>query len=194
METIQQTEVFEIPQGRGKQRALDTFLRNSYRTHTSMGALADRKANIMIRFNSILISILIVFFNNIMEINPAALYSGIAFMISALGSLIFATLSARPNATKLYDKKVPWTTVKDNIFFYGNFINLSKQDYMKAFNLMMQDKKTIYGNMARDLYHLGKILEKKFKFLMWSYNIFLVGLIFTVLAFLFSFFVIAPSG
>ncbi|RMF21352.1 MAG: phosphohydrolase, partial [Bacteroidetes bacterium] len=42
----------------------------------------------------------------------------------------------------------------------------------------------LYGNMARDLYHLGKVLDKKYRYLTISYNLFMVGFIATVLSFL----------
>ncbi len=175
-------------------RALGVFLRNSYRTHTALSALADRKANIMIRFNSILISILIVFFKSIFEINPATLISGIVFLTTALFSLAFATFAARPHITRLNKDDLDWQATKDNMYFFGSFTELSLADYEKAFDEMAKDPSIIYGNMSRDLYHLGKVLNLKFKYLKWAYDIFLAGLGFTVLAFLFSFFLFNSSG
>ena len=175
------------------QRAMESFLRNSYRTHISLSALADRKSSIMIKFNSILISILIVFFERIIEFNPAALVSAILFLITALISLAFSTLSARPHITRLNKADENWADAKKNLFFFGNFVGLSLEDYEKAVDSMMKDKPLIYGNMVRDIYHLGKVLDTKFKYLKWSYNFFLLGLIFTVLAFLFSWMVQGSS-
>ena len=185
--------LYSLGEGKRSQRALDNFLRNSYRTHTTLSTLADRKANIMIRFNSILISILIVFFNNIVEINPAALISGIAFLITALISLAFATLAAKPHITKIKKSTGSHSLLKQNIFFFGNFVDFQQTDYENAFSEMMKDVPLIYGNMARDLFHLGKVLNQKFKYLKWSYNIFLIGLTFTVIAFLLSFFNSIPG-
>lgn len=169
-------------------KPLEVFLRNSYRTHTTLSSLADRKANILIKFNSILISILIVFFKNIVELNPAALISSIGFLITALGSLTFATLAARPSITQSNRGSFDIDKVKQNIFFFGTYSNLTLENYEKAFAAMAKDIPTIYGNMSRDLYHHGKVLDTKFKHLKWSYDCFLTGLCFTVLAFLFSFF------
>ena len=42
--------------------------------------------------------------------------------------------------------------------------------------------------MTRDLYFLGKVLDKKYRFLTMSYNIFMVGFVATVLTFLFALF------
>ena len=51
---------------------------------------------------------------------------------------------------------------------------------------VLQDSDLLYGNLVRDLYHLGKVLDKKYRYLTISYNIFMVGLIITVGLFLFT--------
>lgn len=189
MENNASSNLFKLQGGKRDQKALDTFLRNSYRTHTSLSALADRKANILIRFNSILISILLIFFKEIIEINPAIFFSGFIFLFTSLVSLVFATMAARPHVTKLNTSSLrTLKEIKKDIFFFGNFVDLPQSRYEQAFSEMMQSNATIYGNMIRDLYHLGKVLDIKFKYIRWSYNVFLVGLTLTVLAFILSFF------
>ena len=165
-------------------RSLQTYFRNSYRVHTALSALADRKSNIMIKLNSIIISIIIVFFKFITEFNPAAFVAIIVFLITTLLSLVFATLAARPkisNVTK-YDQSPDH--VKRNFFFFGNYAHLDKDQYDESFKALMKDKRLIYDNMVNDLYYLGKVLDRKFRFINWSYNIFLVGLVLTVITFL----------
>ena len=186
VETIEVPPLFSIPKKKTGQKGIDTFLRNSYRTHIAYSSLADKKANIMIKFNSIVISILIVFFESITDLSPAAYLSGIIFLCSALISLGFATLSARPEITKLNKSKHDLDLRKRNLLFFGNYVDMDIEDYEIAFDAMMQDYKLVYGNMARDLYFLGKVLDKKFRYLKWSYNTFLTGLGFTVFAFLIS--------
>ena len=187
--------LYGLKKGRKNQRALDVFLRNSYRTHTGLSALADRKANILIRFNSILISILLIFFKEIIEMNPSIFISGFIFLFTSLVSLLFATMAARPHVTKLNNSPLKsLNEIKRDIFFFGNFVDLPLPRYEEAFNEMLQDNRVIYGNMIRDIYYLGKILDVKFKYITWSYNVFLVGLTLTVLAFIISFFLSNGAG
>ncbi|MEO1215171.1 MAG: Pycsar system effector family protein [Bacteroidota bacterium] len=186
MEVVEATPLFSIPKQKTGQKGIDTFLRNSYRTHIAYSSLADKKANIMIKFNSIVISILIVFFESITDLSPAAYFSGIIFLCSALVSLAFATLSASPEITKVNTSKGDLDIRKRNLLFFGNYVDMEIEEYEIAFDAMMQDYKLVYGNMARDLYFLGKVLDKKFRYLKWSYNTFLTGLGFTVFAFLIS--------
>ncbi len=53
---------------------------------------------------------------------------------------------------------------------------------------VMRNGELLYGNMVRDLYHLGRVLDTKYRFLTVSYNVFMVGFILTVLTFLVVFF------
>jgi len=73
---------------------------------------------------------------------------------------------------------------KKNIIFFGNFIHLNLDEYEQAMDEVLRDGSLMYGNMVRDLYHLGKVLDEKYRFLSVSYNIFMVGLIITVSLFL----------
>jgi len=177
--------------GRKAQKAFDTFLRNSYRTHTNLSALADKKANILIRFNSILISILLIFFKEILEIYPSILYSIFVFLITSLVSLAFATMAARPHMNEYIQSGDSLDAhAMEHLFFFGNFIKLPYEKYEAGMMNIMQDHQLIYNTMIRDIYNLGEILDIKFKYIKWSYNVFLVGLTITVISFLFSFLLI----
>jgi hypothetical protein len=171
-------------------RAAQTFFRAVYRNHINLSAIADNKANIMISVNSILISVLITFlsYRNIAETQPMVLLPVIIFLIVGLASLVFAVLSARPKVTSLNTGGGDPQARKRNLAFFGNFVTLTLDDFEEAMDEVLSDGSLLYGNMVRDLYHLGKVLDKKYRYLTISYNIFMVGLIVTVALFLFTFF------
>ena len=167
-------------------RAVQTFFRTNYRNHINLSAIADNKANIMISVNSILISVLIsiLSYRNLAETNPQVLLPVIIFLVTGLASLIFAVLSARPKITSLNLPEMPPEEKRRNIVFFGNFVTLRLDEYEEAMDAMFRDGELLYGNITRDLYYLGKVLEKKYRYLTVSYNIFMVGFITTVLTFL----------
>ncbi|MCB0629821.1 MAG: hypothetical protein KDD15_08815 [Lewinella sp.] len=164
-------------------RAIQTFFRANYRNHINLSAIADNKANIMISVNSILISVLITFlsYRNIGENNPAILLPVVIFIVSGAASLIFAILSARPKVTKLHQEG---TEVQKNIVFFGNFVHLDLDQYEAAMDAMFRSDELMYGNLTRDLYYLGKVLDQKYRYLSVSYTIFMIGFVTTVFTFL----------
>jgi len=48
---------------------------------------------------------------------------------------------------------------------------------------MIKDSDFLYSTMTRDLYYLGVVLAKKYRYLSICYSIFMYGLIFAVIGF-----------
>ncbi len=163
-----------------------TFFRTNYRTHINLSAIADNKANIMISVNAILISVMIsvISYRNMTETNPAVLMPVAIFLVTGLSSLIFAVLAARPKVTSNINDSTPLEEAKRNLMFFGNFVSLKPERYEELMDQMFRDSDLLYGNMTRDLYNLGKVLDRKYRFLSISYNIFMVGFVATVLLFM----------
>lgn len=167
-------------------RAVQTFFRANYRNHINLSSIADNKANIMISVNSILISVLIsiLSYRNMAATNPPIVLPVIIFLVTGLTSLIFAVLSARPKVTSLNEHLTSKEEKRKNLVFFGNFVTMDLEEYEEAMDAMFRDSELLYGNLTRDLYHLGKVLDKKYRYLTVSYNIFMIGFVATVVTFL----------
>ncbi len=172
------------------QRTVQTFFRSNYRNHINLSSIADNKANIMISVNAILISVIIsiLSYRNLTESNPMILMPAIIFLITGLTSLIFAVLSARPKVTKLNEPADEPEKIQRNLIFFGNFVHLDVEKYETSMDELFKDGSLLLGNMTRDLYYLGKVLDKKYRYLSISYNVFMLGFIMTVVTFLLALF------
>jgi len=162
-------------------RAIQTFFRTNYRNHINLSAIADNKANIMISVNAILLSVMIslLTYRNVAETKPMILMAISVFFITGLTSLVFAVLSARPKVTTINKQSKDKMINQKNIVFFGNFVHLDLDQYEAAMDAVFRDGELMYGNMVRDLYYLGKVLDKKYRYLSTSYNIFMVGFVAT---------------
>ncbi|MDG1434465.1 MAG: DUF5706 domain-containing protein [Saprospiraceae bacterium] len=169
---------------------IQTFFRSNFRSHIHLSMIADNKANIMISVNAIVISLLIsvLTYQDITTTSPQILLPVVTFLITGMTSLVFAVLAVRPKVTQLNTSETAKEDYKKNIVFFGNFVNLELEEYEEAMDAMFRDGELMYGNMTRDLYFLGKVLDKKYSYLTHSYNIFMVGFVATVLIFLVSIF------
>ncbi|HKK73761.1 MAG TPA: Pycsar system effector family protein [Saprospiraceae bacterium] len=174
----------------GPTRGAQTLFRTNFRNHINLSAIADNKANIMISVNSILISVLITVlsYRNIGETQPMILLPVTLFLITGLASLIAAVLSARPKVTSQEISPTTQGMLKKNVIFFGTFSRLKLEDYESLMDEVLHDEALLYGNMVRDLYHLGKVLDQKYRYLSISYNIFMMGFLVTVGSFLFVLF------
>ncbi len=171
--------------------ATQTFFRTNYRNHINLSAIADNKANIMISVNAILISVVIsiLSYQNIPDTKPIVLLPVVLFLVTGLTSLICAVLSIRPKVTTPPDGPIDLEAAKRNIVFFGNFVRMDLDQFEEAVDAVLRDGELLYGNMARDLYFLGQVLDKKYRYLTMSYNIFMVGFIATVVTFLLAIFI-----
>ena len=170
--------------GLGSARGVETMFRTSYRTNMDLSALADSKANIMISINGIIISIIIASISPKIDSNPWLLIPTSVLLLSCMISISLAVLAARP---RLNSQIIDLESVRNNsanILFFGNFVNMREDDFITGMKELLQDNDRLYVNMMRDIYGLGSVLEKKFRFLRSSYNVFMVGLITGVILFI----------
>ncbi|MEQ1744133.1 MAG: Pycsar system effector family protein [Saprospiraceae bacterium] len=181
-----QVERFDRLARRPMRSSIQTYFRANYANHIRLSAIADNKAHIMISVNSILLSVAIslLTYQTLTNRNPLYVLPIIMFLVTSLSSLTFAVLSSRPRVTSL-------STVSGqppSPIFFGNFVHLSLDQYEAATDAMLRDGRLLFGNMARDLYFLGQVLDKKYRLLTYSYTVFMMGFVATVGAFIGAYF------
>lgn len=167
-----------------KSRGVSDMFRTLYRTHLDLSSMADSKSNIMISINGIIISIILASISPKIDSNPWLLIPTSILLLASAASMVFAVLSARPRVSS---EMVTLDDVRENranILFFGNYHTLPREEYVEGLEELMRDSTRLYDNMARDVYGIGIVLAKKYKLLRVSYNIFMMGLIVSVLCFI----------
>jgi len=170
-------------------RGIDTLFRVTLGNHTRLSGIADSKANILLSVNAIIISIALSTLipkldspRNVHLVVPTFI-----MLMSSVITIIFAILSTRPKGTKGNYTKQDIEDKKVNLLFFGNFYKMPLEDYKWAMNEMMKDREYLYNSMIKDLYFLGIVLEKKYRLLRIAYNIFMIGIVLSVVAFVLAF-------
>ncbi len=180
----EKTQRFNPLEQKSTARGVETLFRNITRTHIDLSANADRKANMMISVNSILISILISTLVGRLAAFPHLTAPTIIIIAICMVSLAFAILSSRPNVTSGFVSREDIENKRGNLLFFGNFHNMSLEDYTYGMEKLMMDAEYLYGSMIRDVYYLGTVLEKKYKYIRYSYDVFGIGLLISVISFI----------
>lgn len=180
-------EVVKQPKMKRPDRGVETVFRITSRNHISLSSIADSKANMMISVNAIIISILIsTLVNKLAEYQYLIIPTVILISVS-LTTIIFAVLSTRPKVTKGEVSLADIERGKGNLLFFGNFFKMSLEDYEFGMMKLMNDAEYLYNSMTRDVYFLGIVLEQKYRFLRICYDIFAIGLVVSVVAFIIAF-------
>lgn len=166
-------------------RGIQTLYRVTLRNHLKLSDIADTKANILLSVNAIIISLALA--NLIPKLdNPSndyLIYPTFIFIIFSVVSMVMSILATKPNVTsgEFTDEDV--ANKKVNLLFFGNFHKMELSKYNWAMKEMVKDRDYIYSSLTKDLYYLGLVLERKYRLLRWTYTVFMIGMILSVLVF-----------
>ncbi len=171
------------------ERAIQTLFRTTLRNHIKLSDIADTKANILLSVNAIIISLALA--NIIPKLdqlsNRHLLYPTLVLILFSVASIILSIASTRPNVTsgEFTDEQVEKREV--NLLFFGNFHKVPFARYEKAIMGLLEDKDEVYQSLLKDLWLLGVVLNRKYALLRWTYTIFMIGIISSVIAFIIAF-------
>ena len=166
-------------------RGIETMLRLTTGNHIHFSSIADHKASMLISTNSLMMTIIVTLYGRgIVGEAKYILIPILVFLASALATIIFAIISTRPKITSGRVSKEDILQKKANLLFFGNFYNMTVEDYEWGMREMMKDGDYLYGTMIKDIYYLGQVLARKFMYLRISYNVFMFGLIATLVSFI----------
>ncbi|MGF7037420.1 Pycsar system effector family protein [Mucilaginibacter lappiensis] len=168
------------------ERGIETMFRISSTNHQRLSDMADNKAHIMITVNSIILSAIISLVLRKLDEHSNLFIPTFMLLTVSLLTMIFSILATRPSIPQglFTPDDIEKKTV--NLLFFGNFYRMSLDAYSDGMLKMMDDKDFLYGSLIRDNYSQGVVLGKKYRLLRVSYNIFMFGLILSVMAFLIS--------
>jgi predicted metal-dependent HD superfamily phosphohydrolase len=169
------------------ERGIQTFYRVALRNHIKLSDIADTKANILLSVNAIIISLVLSNLLSKLDTNPFLIVPSAIFVVSSTVSMILAVIATRPNVTRGQFTEEDVKNKSVNLTFFGNFHKMELSQYQWAIEELLKDRDYVYSSLTKDLYFLGKVLDRKYRILRWTYTIFVIGIIISIIAFAVSF-------
>ena len=167
------------------ERGIQTLYRVALRNHIKLSDIADTKANILLSVNAIIVSLVIA--NLIAKLNDPMNRFLIAptlfFVALCIISMILAIKVTQPSITRGEFTPEDLKKKRVNLAFFGNFHKMELDKYQKAFTNLIKNKEDVYSTLTKDLYFLGIVLDRKYRLLYYTYYVFIVGIILSVIAF-----------
>ena len=164
-------------------KGIQTMLRLTSQNHLQLSEMADSKANILISVNAIIISVVLGVLARKLQEETYLEIPTLIFLTSAVATIIISILATRPKISEGTFTPEDIDTKKTNLLFFGNFHKATYEEYSSAMKKMMVDTDYLYGSLVKDIYYLGVILGRKYKLIRLAYNIFMIGIIVSVIAF-----------
>lgn len=166
------------------ERGIETMFRITSGNHQRLSDMADNKAHIMISTNSIILSVILSILLRKLEDNPQLIIPTMILLIVCVVTMVFSILSTRPTVPPgrftLQDIEEKTT----NLLFFGNFYRMGLPEYNAGIQKMMEDREYLYGSLIKDIYSQGVVLGRKYRLLRIAYNVFMYGIVGSVIAFL----------
>lgn len=164
-------------------RGIETMFRTTSHNHILLSDMADNKANILITINSIILSIVVSVLVRKVEENMYLVIPTIILVSVCLTTMVAAILAIRPNISTGRFNREDIKNKRTNLLFFGNFYGMEIENYEWAMKEMMKDGNYLYGSLIKDIYYLGKVLGRKYKYLRLAYNIFMFGFVGAIISF-----------
>jgi predicted metal-dependent HD superfamily phosphohydrolase len=165
-------------------RGVETMFRITSNNHQRLSDMADNKAQILITVNSIILSVLISVLLRKLEENPNLTFPVVFLLTVNLVAIVFSILATRPHVSAGTFTKKEVNDKKVNLLFFGNFYKMDLDSYTDSVFQMMDDREYLYRSLIKDVYAQGVVLGRKYKQLRIAYNVFMFGIVISVIAFL----------
>lgn len=159
------------------------MLRLTSENHLQLSGMADGKANILISVNAIIISVILSVLLRKLEVDKHLTIPTIIFLTFSVTTIVIAILATRPKITEGRFSKSDILSKKTNLLFFGNFHKSTLEEYQWGMSAMMKDKDYLYGSLIQDIHQLGVVLGHKYKLIRIAYNVFMIGIVVSVIAF-----------
>jgi len=167
------------------ERGVQTMFRTVSHNHMQLSSMADSKAHIMITVNSGILAVSVGYLVPRIQTPEFSSYiipTGI-LMLTCLVSVTCSILATRPSVNRGMFTEEDIRNKKTNLLFFGNFHKMQLSDYQWGMNQMIRDREYLYDTMIMDVYYLGVVLAKKYRYLRIAYTVFMLGLIIAVIAY-----------
>ncbi len=174
-------------------KGIQTMLRVTSKNHLTLSEIADKKANILISVNSIIISVILSVLLRKLTTETYLIIPTMLFLLCAVTTIVLSIIATRPKVSSGSFTMEAVKEKKINLLFFGNFYKASYKEYDEAMRHMMLDPDYLYGSLIKDIYYLGSVLGRKYKLIRLAFNVFMIGIILSVLAFAIAT-IFAPSN
>ena len=159
------------------ERGAETLFRLVSKNHYTLNTMIDRKSHILITINALILSIIIGTVMQQLDKDPHLIFPAVMMLLTNLISITFAVLATRPELTH-------GNTKVANLLYFGNFHGMTEKEYSDQLTNLIYKGDDLYKSIALDTFYLGKSIDRKHRLLRKSFDVFLIGIILSVIGFI----------
>ena len=104
-------------------------------------------------------------------------------IITNLVSIAFAIFATRPEMKRSAYSKDKVMDKTATLMTFDDFYQIPLEEYEWAVQELMEDRNFLYSTIKKDIYYLGLDLSHRYRYIRIAYNVFLWGLVLSLLFF-----------
>ncbi len=158
-------------------------LRTTSRNNVDRINIADQKASVLMSLNAIMITILIPsLIANLDTIIDNYYYIPLTILgITCAGTLYLTASALKPTAIG-NDRSIYNRSNNPSPFFFGNFYRMTPSEFKAYYQESLANDDHLAEYAFQDIFHIGKIVARKYDIIRRAYMLFLNGLFVVLVA------------
>jgi len=165
------------------ERGIETWFRLASKNLYTRRSIVDTKSNILVTVNSIIMSVILGSFYPRLADDPHLIWAISPMILTNIISMAFAIFATRPakGSGVFSSKDLDGNGLR--LMTFDDFYKMPEAEYEKALDKLMENRRFLYGSIKKDIHHLGVNLSRRYSNIRISYDVFLSGLIISIIMF-----------
>lgn len=151
---------------------VDNLLSMTRDHHAKLSSMADLKANILLTMSSLVITFSVRYITET-DLKYVA-FTLITFCLFTIVLAAYAVMPKVPLKIK-EETKYDINSPNFNLLFFGDFHSMPYEEFEKELEKALNDHSKTYGLAVKEIYTLGKFLQRKYFFIKLAYLSLIAG-------------------
>ncbi len=156
-------------------KGVETLFRTTLSNHLKLSEMADRKANLMISINSIIISIVISGYVRKLDVPASLLLPSMMLLVVCLVTIVTSLIATNPTISPTAKRRTAPTDATPDLLFFGDYTRLTADEYRSKLRKLLENDDKLYNSLINNIYAQGQVLAHKYRLLKFAYQFFMIG-------------------
>lgn len=157
-------------------KGVETLFRTTMSNHIRLSEMADRKANLMISINTIVISVILSAYVREVDAPAHLLIPSVILLVVCLTTIVVSLFATNPTITPRKKRFSESSAPTVDLLFFGYYSQLTADEYRLNLRQLLSKEEDIYTSLIDNIYAQGQVLARKYRLLKFAYQFFMIGL------------------
>jgi hypothetical protein len=156
-------------------KGVETLFRTTMSNHIKLSEMADRKANLMISVNTIVISVILSAYVRKVDTPAHLIIPSVLLLVVCLTTIVVSLIATNPTISPKKKRFSKPSAPPVDLLFFGYYNQLTADEYRQRLRQLLSNDESIYTSLIDSIYAQGLVLDRKYRLLKFAYHFFMIG-------------------